>query len=199
MIMSGRFLDEPKLLALGYDLEQELGKREVPKFLGRCLDRSRMPASARRCRRVRLPQIGRLVGDVDVAGVSSAPLKSGRLEHPDVPSGAARQEPRRFRKRRRPRRGATGPLLSLDHETSSAKSRVTLVVDSAATRVACRRLPSSKNPDFVLASVSTDRRPISELVERFTLRLSSCRTPGGSRRRRARPPCRQTRSLAQLS
>ena len=34
VIMSGRFLDEPKLLALGYDLEQELGKREIPKFLG---------------------------------------------------------------------------------------------------------------------------------------------------------------------
>ena len=33
-IMSGRFLDEPKLLALGYDLEQELGKRKIPKFLG---------------------------------------------------------------------------------------------------------------------------------------------------------------------
>ena len=32
--MSGRFLDEPKLLALAYDLEQELGPREVPKFLG---------------------------------------------------------------------------------------------------------------------------------------------------------------------
>ena len=34
VIMSGRFLDEPKLLALGYDFEQELGKREIPKFLG---------------------------------------------------------------------------------------------------------------------------------------------------------------------
>ena len=33
-IMSGRFLDEPRLLALGYDLEQELGKRKTPKFLG---------------------------------------------------------------------------------------------------------------------------------------------------------------------
>ena len=32
--MSGRFLDEPKLLALAYDLEQELGPREVPHFLG---------------------------------------------------------------------------------------------------------------------------------------------------------------------
>jgi hypothetical protein len=34
VIMSGRFLDEPRLLALGYDLEQELGKRDIPKFLG---------------------------------------------------------------------------------------------------------------------------------------------------------------------
>jgi amidase len=32
--MSGRFLDEPKLLALAYDLEQELGPRDVPKYLG---------------------------------------------------------------------------------------------------------------------------------------------------------------------
>ncbi len=32
--MSGRFLDEPKLLALAYDLERELGKRDIPKFLG---------------------------------------------------------------------------------------------------------------------------------------------------------------------
>jgi hypothetical protein len=32
--MSGRFLDEPKLIALAYDLEQELGPREMPKFLG---------------------------------------------------------------------------------------------------------------------------------------------------------------------
>ena len=34
VIMSGRFLSEPRLLALGYDLEQELGARDVPKFLG---------------------------------------------------------------------------------------------------------------------------------------------------------------------
>ena len=32
--MSGRFLDEPRLLALGYDLEQALGERDIPKFLG---------------------------------------------------------------------------------------------------------------------------------------------------------------------
>jgi hypothetical protein len=32
--MSGRFLDEPKLLGLAYDLERELGKRDIPKFLG---------------------------------------------------------------------------------------------------------------------------------------------------------------------
>ncbi|HET8784648.1 MAG TPA: amidase family protein, partial [Candidatus Limnocylindrales bacterium] len=34
VIMAGRFLSEPRLLALGYDLEQELGARDVPKFLG---------------------------------------------------------------------------------------------------------------------------------------------------------------------
>jgi amidase len=32
--MSGRFLDEPRLLALAYDLEKALGKRDIPKFLG---------------------------------------------------------------------------------------------------------------------------------------------------------------------
>ncbi len=32
--MSGRFLDEPRLIALAYDLERELGKRDIPKFLG---------------------------------------------------------------------------------------------------------------------------------------------------------------------
>jgi amidase len=32
--MSGRFLDEPRLIALAYDLERELGRRDVPKFLG---------------------------------------------------------------------------------------------------------------------------------------------------------------------
>jgi amidase len=32
--MSGRFLDEPKLIALAYDLERELGGRDLPKFLG---------------------------------------------------------------------------------------------------------------------------------------------------------------------
>ena len=32
--MSGRFLDEPKLIALSYDLERELGGRDLPKFLG---------------------------------------------------------------------------------------------------------------------------------------------------------------------
>ena len=32
--MAGRFLDEPKLIALAYDLEQELGPRDIPKFLG---------------------------------------------------------------------------------------------------------------------------------------------------------------------
>ena len=34
VMMSGRFLDEPKLLALAYDLEQELGPRDIPMFLG---------------------------------------------------------------------------------------------------------------------------------------------------------------------
>lgn len=34
VFMSGRFLDEPKLIALAYDLEQALGPRDVPKFLG---------------------------------------------------------------------------------------------------------------------------------------------------------------------
>jgi amidase len=34
VFMAGRFLDEPKLLGLAYDLEQELGPRDVPKFLG---------------------------------------------------------------------------------------------------------------------------------------------------------------------
>ncbi len=32
--MVGGFLDEPKLLALAYDLEQELGARAIPQFLG---------------------------------------------------------------------------------------------------------------------------------------------------------------------
>ena len=32
--MSGRFLDEPKLIRLAYDLEQELGRRDIPKYLG---------------------------------------------------------------------------------------------------------------------------------------------------------------------
>jgi amidase len=32
--MSGRFLDEPKLIALAYDLERELGPRDLPKLLG---------------------------------------------------------------------------------------------------------------------------------------------------------------------
>ncbi len=32
--MSGRFLDEPKLIRYAYDLEQELKPREVPKYLG---------------------------------------------------------------------------------------------------------------------------------------------------------------------
>jgi amidase len=32
--MSGRFLDEPKLIALAYDLERELGPRDIPEFLG---------------------------------------------------------------------------------------------------------------------------------------------------------------------
>src|SRR6185436_16251247 len=32
--MAGRFLSEPRLLALAYDLEQELGDRDLPKFLG---------------------------------------------------------------------------------------------------------------------------------------------------------------------
>ncbi|HSL76973.1 MAG TPA: hypothetical protein VK867_08515, partial [Candidatus Limnocylindrales bacterium] len=34
VFMAGRFLDEPKLIALAYDLEQELGPRDLPKFLG---------------------------------------------------------------------------------------------------------------------------------------------------------------------
>jgi amidase len=34
VFMSGRFLDEPKLIALAYDLEQALGRRDLPKFLG---------------------------------------------------------------------------------------------------------------------------------------------------------------------
>ena len=32
--MSGRFLDEPKLIRLAYSLEQELGDRDLPKYLG---------------------------------------------------------------------------------------------------------------------------------------------------------------------
>ena len=32
--MSGRFLDEPRLIALAYDLEQELGPRAMPQYLG---------------------------------------------------------------------------------------------------------------------------------------------------------------------
>ncbi len=32
--MYGRFLSEPKLLAYAYDLEQELGGRPLPKYLG---------------------------------------------------------------------------------------------------------------------------------------------------------------------
>jgi amidase len=32
--MAGRFLSEPRLLALAYDLEKELGTRDLPKFLG---------------------------------------------------------------------------------------------------------------------------------------------------------------------
>ena len=32
--LSGGFLDEPKLLAMSYDLEQELGSRAMPQFLG---------------------------------------------------------------------------------------------------------------------------------------------------------------------
>jgi amidase len=34
VFMAGRFLDEPKLIALAYDLEQELGPRDIPRFLG---------------------------------------------------------------------------------------------------------------------------------------------------------------------
>ena len=34
VFMSGRFLDEPKLIAYAYDLEQELGPRDIPQFLG---------------------------------------------------------------------------------------------------------------------------------------------------------------------
>jgi amidase len=34
VFMSGRFLDEPKLIGLAYDLEQELGARDIPQFLG---------------------------------------------------------------------------------------------------------------------------------------------------------------------
>lgn len=34
VFMSGRFLDEPKLIALAYDLEQALGPREIPQYLG---------------------------------------------------------------------------------------------------------------------------------------------------------------------
>ncbi len=32
--MYGRFLHEPKLLAFAYDLEQEIGGRPLPQFLG---------------------------------------------------------------------------------------------------------------------------------------------------------------------
>ena len=34
VFMSGRFLDEPKLIGFAYDLEQELGARDIPQFLG---------------------------------------------------------------------------------------------------------------------------------------------------------------------
>jgi amidase len=34
VFMSGRFLDEPKLISLAYDLEQELGPRAMPQYLG---------------------------------------------------------------------------------------------------------------------------------------------------------------------
>lgn len=34
VFMSGRFLDEPKLISLAYDLEQELGPRALPQYLG---------------------------------------------------------------------------------------------------------------------------------------------------------------------
>ena len=34
MLMYGSFLDEPQLLAMGYDLEQELNARQQPQFLG---------------------------------------------------------------------------------------------------------------------------------------------------------------------
>ena len=47
--MYSGFLQEPALLALAYDLEQELGPREVPHFLGRG------PRAVPRCRHLRGP------------------------------------------------------------------------------------------------------------------------------------------------
>ena len=111
---------------------------------------------------------GSLVGEVDVAGVSSAPLRSSSA------GTSRRSKAQRGRNQGRsasaagPRRGATGPCCPWNTETWSAKSRVTLVVrcGGGAGRVpeAAVREEPGLGPGQRLHRM---RRPVTELVQRL--------------------------------
>ena len=82
--MSGRFLDEPKLIALAYDLEQELGPRDVPEVPGR------RAGSVRGCRSLR-----GAVRSADGHEIASRAHEDGEGGAPEGSKGSARSLIRR--------------------------------------------------------------------------------------------------------
>ena len=144
---------------------------------------------------------GSLVGEVDVAGVSSAPLRSSSAGTSRCSKAQRGRNQGRSASAAGPRRGATGPCCPWITETWSAKSRVTLVVrcgcgagrvPEAAVREEPALGPSQRQHGI--------RRPISELVERVHAqvvdRVARLVVAGVVRARR---PCRRTRRPPRLS